>query len=471
MDLTANWLTVREVSDLLGRREISTVELVEAVLEQISVTDPSVHAYCEVAPDGALEAAEAVDREFREVGRMGPLHGVPVAIKDVIDARGFHTKAGSRAITGSAATQDAEVVDRLRRAGAIIVGKTVTHEFAYGQDLAPTRNAWDRARSPGGSSAGSAVSVAVGSSLAAVGTDSGGSIRIPAALNGVVGLKPTFGRVSRDGVIPLSPTLDAVGPLARTVEDCALMLQAMAGYAPGDPTTLAEPVPDYFPPASSDLRGLTVGVERAYFFHDGVADDVRGATEVAIRQLEGQGARVVEVEIDSLNYASSAGWTIVLADAADWHRRLLRQHGADYVIGTKVLLELGALIPAAAYARAQSVRRVVQQSTRRAFEENELDVLAAPATPFPAGHVDTTQTTWIDPTESPLWGFWRHAIVANLIGLPALSLPCGFDRAQLPVGMQLLGRPFGEATLLRVGHAYQMVTDWHMRHPPWLGTP
>jgi aspartyl-tRNA(Asn)/glutamyl-tRNA(Gln) amidotransferase subunit A len=471
MDVATNWLTIREAGELLGRRELSAVELVEGVLEQMSVTEPGVHAYCEVAPDGALEAAEAADRELREIGRRSPLHGVPVAIKDVIDVRGFHTKAGSRAITGSAVTQDAVVVDRLRRAGAIIVGKTVTHEFAYGQDLPPTRNAWDPARAPGGSSAGSAASVAVGSSLAAVGTDSGGSIRIPAALNGVVGLKPTFGRVSRDGVIPLSPTLDAVGPLARTAEDCALMLQAMAGFTTDDPTTLSEPVPDYLPPASSDLRGLVVGVEREYFFDDGVADDVRGATEAAISQLESQGARIVDVEIDSLDYASTAGWTIVLADAADWHRRLLRRHGKDYVTGTKVLLELGALIPAAAYVRAQNVRRVVQQSTRRVFEENNLDALAAPATPFTAGYVDDAERPLLDPTESPLWGFWHHAIVANLIGLPSISLPCGVDSAHLPVGMQLLGRPFGERTLLRVGHAYQLTTDWHTLRPPWLGTP
>ena len=466
MDKTAtHWLTIGEVSELLSRRELSAVDLLEATLERIEQTEPAVHAYAAVMNTSARADAERADRELREGQLRSHLHGVPIAVKDVVCTRGFPTEAGSRVLAGFVPKSDARVVDRLRRAGAVVIGKTVTHEFAYGQNIPPTRNAWDHARYPGGSSAGSAVAVAVGSAHGAIGTDTGGSVRIPAALNGVVGLKPTHGRVSRQGVIPLSPSLDTVGPLARTVEDCAHLLQAIAGHDHDDPTALAEPVPDYRSRIRTSLEGLRVGVEQSYFLHDAVEVDVRAAMESALRQLVSSGADVVDVGVDDLEHAVQAAWSLLVAEASEWHRELLRERGHDYEPGTRAVLEVGATLPAVSYVRAQRARRRVQESFRRAFETQALDVLVAPSVPSTAISVEDVAHEIASGEPGVMAASFHHSVVANLVGVPALSVPCGFDARGLPIGLQILGRPFGEEVLFQIGHAYEAATNWRMRHP------
>jgi aspartyl-tRNA(Asn)/glutamyl-tRNA(Gln) amidotransferase subunit A len=458
------WLSIAEASRLLRNGETSSVELTQAILDRIAATEPAVHAYARVMDDTALEAAKRADAELDEA--RSPLHGIPVGVKDLCFTAGFPTEAGSRVLEGFIPSYNAVVVDKLLEAGAVIVGKTVTHEFAYGQDVPPTRNAWDQACYPGGSSAGSAVAVAVGSAFGAIGTDTGGSIRVPASVNGVVGLKPTHGRVSRRGVFPMSPTLDTVGPLTRTVRDCAIMLQAISGRgSPEDAWALDEPVPRYEDELTVGLEGVTVGVDRRFFFYDAVADDVRSLVDDALGVLESLGARVVEVVIEELDLSVSAGMSVLLGDTSEWHQRLLRDASDRYVRETRVMLELGELVSATAYVRSQRVRRIVQQAVRRTFEEHDLDALAAPTLPLTTMPVDELSVDLTGSGETALSAFIHHCFLANVVGIPSLSVPAGFSRAGLPVGMQLFGRPFGEGALFRIGDAYQGETDWHDRHP------
>ena len=459
-------LTIREAGVLLERGEVSSAELLQAVRDRMEETEPAVHAYVGVMDESSRAEAEQADRELRDGRRRGPLHGIPVAVKDLCWTKGFPTTAGSRVLEGFVPDSDAGVVERLRRAGAVLVGKTVTHEFAYGQDVPPTRNSWDQACYPGGSSAGSGVSVALGSAYGSIGTDTGGSIRVPASVNGVVGLKPTAGRVSRRGVFPMSPTLDTVGPLARTAEDCALLLGVVAGHEDGDATTVDEPVPDYAAGLTERLEGVRVGVEREYFFYEGVREDVRKAVDAAIDELAALGAEIVDVPaIDHVAYAAAAGMTVLVADTSEWHRRFLRERGDRYVPATRVMLELGELVPATAYVRAQRVRTLVRDGLRRAFEQHRLDALATPTIPLTTLPVEQLSVDLTGTGETALAAFLHHTFLANVVGIPALSVPCGFSADTLPIGLQLYGRPFGEPALFRIAHAYQGATDWHTRRP------
>jgi aspartyl-tRNA(Asn)/glutamyl-tRNA(Gln) amidotransferase subunit A len=461
-----HWLTIAEAGERLGRGDVTANELLDAVLERLRETEPEVHAYAGLMDETARDEAERADRELQHGSRRSPLHGIPVAVKDLLYTRGFPTSAGSKVLEGFVPDYDAVVVERLREAGAVLVGKTVTHEFAYGQDVPPTRNSWDRRCYPGGSSAGSGVGVAVGSAFGAIGTDTGGSIRVPASVNGIVGLKTTAGRVSRRGVFPMSATLDSVGPLTRTVEDCALVLGVVAGRDRGDATAIDEPVPDYRAHLSERLEGIRVGVERDYFFYDGVRPDVRAAVEAAIDELGALGAEVVDVpRIEYIEYAAPAGITVLVADTSEWHRRFLRERGDRYVQATRVMLELGELVPATAYVRAQKARAVVRDGLRRAFDGHRLDVLAAPTIPMPTVPLELLSVDLTGSGETALSGFLHHCFLANVTGVPALSVPCGFSDEGLPIGLQLYGRPFGEPDLFRVGHAYQVATEWHLRHP------
>ncbi|MEY2416438.1 MAG: aspartyl-tRNA(Asn)/glutamyl-tRNA(Gln) amidotransferase subunit [Ilumatobacteraceae bacterium] len=460
-----HWLSIGELSDRLHARDVSSVEVTEATLQRIEATEGTVHAYAGVMADSALADARRADDEFARGESRGPLHGVPVGVKDLLHTAGFPTEGGSRVLAGFVPESDAVVVTKLREAGAVIVGKTVTHEFAYGQDVPPTRNAWNHACYPGGSSAGSGVAVAVGSAYGAIGTDTGGSIRAPASVNGVVGLKPTHGRVSRRGVMPMSPTLDTTGPLTRTVRDNALMLAAIAGGGSDDRTVIQEPVPDYAAGLTSDLRGVRVGVERGYFFYDAVSDDVREAVDAAIARLGELGATIVPVEIDRLELSVPAGMAVLVGDTSEWHQKLLRERGSLYVRETRVMLELGEIIFATAYAKAQKVRRLLQDSVREAFVSNDLHALAAPTLPVTTMPVEQLSVDLTGSGESAVSAFIHHCFIANLIGIPSLSIPVGFDPAELPIGMQLFGRPFGEADLFQIGHAYQGATSWHERHP------
>ncbi|MDQ6898164.1 MAG: amidase [Candidatus Dormibacteraeota bacterium] len=459
-------LTIREAADLLAARKVSASELTRATLARIERTEPVLHAYVSVMRESAFEAASRADLELNRRGWRGPLHGIPVGVKDICYTTDAPTEGGSATMRGFRPGYDATVVSRLREAGAVIVGKTHTHEFAYGQNIPPTRNAWNPEYSPGGSSAGSGVAVAARSAFGAIGTDGGGSIRMPAALNGIVGLKPTCGRVSRHGVIPMSATLDHVGPLTRTVEDCALMMNAVAGYDPLDAQSIDVPVPDYASALGDGVRGLRLGVERDYFFYPAVTAEYRAAVESAMRQLEDLGARLVEVSIPELELVAGIFLNIIATDTSAYHRKLLREKPADYVSGTRVMLEFGELIFGTDYLIAQRGRRVLREAVRDAFSRHRLDALVAPSNIVTAVPMSRYSTSLFGGAPEDSTGALHQLSPANVLGLPSLAVPCGFSEAGLPVSFTLYGRPFEDGTLLRMGSAYQEATNWHQRTPP-----
>jgi Asp-tRNA(Asn)/Glu-tRNA(Gln) amidotransferase A subunit family amidase len=439
------------VRERLRVGELTSVELTESLLRRIKETEPLVHAYAHVCAESAMRSALAAD-ERRAAGEDLPLLGIPLAIKDNIETVDAPTEVGSRVMRGHRPLRDATVVERLRAAGAVILGKTVTHEFAYGLNTPPTRNPWDLDRFPGASSAGSAVAVAVGSAFGALGTDTAGSVRTPAAVNGIVGFKPTYGRISRAGVFPASPSLDHVGMLARTVEDCTLLFEAICDPGPSRPAA----------DTTVDLRGVRLGVERPYFFdYLEVQDGIRDAAEQAIEVLSSLGAEVVEVSVPELGFASAAGSIINLVENSAWHQRLLHTHYCDYEPETRRMLSLGSLIPAAAYVNAQKARRVIVDALHRTYREHGLTALVGPTIPTVA-HVLTDPPLSPTPRLSPLV---HHNYPANLAGLPALSVPCGFSD-DLPVGLHITGRPFGDDNVMRVGLAYQRATRWSSCFPP-----
>jgi aspartyl-tRNA(Asn)/glutamyl-tRNA(Gln) amidotransferase subunit A len=459
-------LSITKASDLLHRRSISSVELTDATLQRIEVTDPVVHAYVMVLSERARRSAYQADREFARGYWRGPLHGIPVAVKDICYMRELPTEAGSRVLTGFVPDYDATVVRRLEEAGAIIVGKTVTHEFAYGVNTPSTRTPWNLECYPGGSSAGSAVAVTVGSAFAAIGTDTGGSIRNPAAINGIVGLKPTYGRVSRAGVVPLGTSLDHVGPLTRTVEDCALVLQAISGHDPADASSVDEPVPHFTSDLETGVQDLVIGVERAHFFYDGVTEDTRRAVEAVLQTLQALGATIVDVDLPELAWSPEVLMTILAAEASTFHRRWLRERPEDYDPTTRRALELGEFIPATHYLLAQRARALLRHRMANLFSAHRLDALLSPTLPMPTVPLQDRFAERPDfPGESPAVSSVHHTFSANLTGQPALSVPCGFSSTHLPIGFQLLGRPFGEVTLFRVARAYEREHVWSTMRP------
>jgi len=459
-------LTIAEASTQLRTRTISSVDLVEATLTRIEDTEPQVHAYARVLAEEARHAACQADRELAQGHWRGPLHGVPIAVKDICYTKGIPTEAGSRVRAGFIPAYDATVVRRLADAGAVIPGKTVTHEFAYGVNTPPTRTAWDLTCYPGGSSTGSGVSVSVRSSFGALGTDTGGSIRVPAFVNGIVGLKPTFGRVSRYGVVPLAASLDHVGPLTRTVEDCAILLQALAGYDAFDSGSIDEPVPDYRADLEAGVNELVVGVERDYSFYAGVSDEVRAAVEGVLAELEQQGARIVQVKLPELEFMTQTGMTILLAEASAFHRDLLRRHASEYDPSTRLMIELGEFIPATHYLRAQRARAVLKNAMKTVFQAHGLHAMLWPTMPLTTVPLEDLPAARRDGAEgTPILAYIHHTFSANVTGQPALSVPCGLSSTGLPIGFQLLGRPYDEATVLRIARSYERAHNWSTLKP------
>ncbi|MFJ9715337.1 amidase [Streptomyces sp. NPDC101213] len=444
-------LSLTEASRAVRARELSPVELTESVLARIAAVEGRLGAYVTVTADAALAAAVRAEREISGSGPRGPLHGIPMALKDLIDAEGIPTTASSRVRAGHVAEHDSRVAERLGAAGAVLLGKTHTHEFAYGLTTPQTNNAWDHGRVAGGSSGGSAVAVAAGGATFAMGTDTGGSIRVPAALNGVVGLKPTYGLVPRTGVTSLSWSLDHVGPLARTVQDVALVLSATAGHDPRDPASVSGPVPDRFP--GGDLRGLKVGVPRNHYF-DRVTPEVEESVRGAIERLAELGAELVDVEIPMARHLQAVQWGLMVPEATAYHERSLRATPDLYAADVRILLEAGELISAGDYLRAQRARTMMRDAWARMFDG--IDVLAAPTVPTTAAEAGQEAVEWADgTTEAVSDSYVRLCAPANITGVPALTLPVGHDRAGLPIGMQLMARPFRDATVLRVGRVYE----------------
>jgi aspartyl-tRNA(Asn)/glutamyl-tRNA(Gln) amidotransferase subunit A len=446
-------LTLGAAADAIRERQLSPVELTDSVLERIEEVEPRLGAYVTVTAEHTRRAAREAESDIAAGRYRGPLHGIPMGLKDLIDAAGMATSASSRVRAEHRAHADSTVAARLSAAGAVLVGKTHTHEFAYGLTTPQTSNAWDRDRVAGGSSGGSAVAVAAGTATFALGTDTGGSIRVPASLNGVVGLKPTYGLVPRHGVTSLSWSLDHVGPITRTVEDAGLVLDALAGHDPRDPASLTTPPANHRPTPGTDLTGLRIGVPSTYYF-DHVDAEVEAAVRRAIDRLQALGARLVEVEIPMTRYIQATQWGLMVPEATAYHESTLRTVPELYQADVRILLEAGELMPAGDYLRAQRSRTLMRQEWASMLRE--VDLIAAPALPATAAKAGQETITWADGTvEGVSDAYVRLSAPANITGVPSLSVPVGHDTAGLPIGMQLLGRPLGESLLLRAGHAYE----------------
>jgi aspartyl-tRNA(Asn)/glutamyl-tRNA(Gln) amidotransferase subunit A len=452
------YATIRELGERYRRRTLSPVEVTRHLLARIEKLDPALHAFVTLTADRALADARTAEQELRS-GETRPLLGIPIAHKDIYLTRGIRTTAGSALLADWIPDQDATCVRRWQEAGTILLGKLITHEFAFGiqfpgHRFPAARNPWNLEHIPGGSSSGTGAALAAGLVTGATGSDTGGSIRGPAAFCGLVGLKPTYGRVSRAGILTLSWTLDHAGPLARTVEDCAHLFQAMAGHDPADPASSPLPVDDYLGGLGGDVRGVRIGVPRTYFF-DGVDPEVERAFEAALATLRRLGAEVRDVDIPSIHVVPSF-MLIMLSEAFAYHERDIREHPELYGDVLRERLLGGALVTGAEYTQAQRLR--ARLCAEVADVMRTVDVLATPtapkpATPFAAAH-------------DPSFGFPRSNMPPfNMTGQPTLALPCGFSASGLPLSLQLAGRPFEEATVLQVGAAYERATDWHRRHP------
>ncbi len=456
------FLSAAELGRRIARREVSPVEVARAHLARIARLDLKLNAYLTVTADRALAEAAAAEREIAAGRCRGPLHGVPMALKDLFDTAGVRTTAGSRILAENVPSRDAAVVERLSAAGLVLLGKTNLHEFAFGTTSdnphhGPVRNPWDLERSPGGSSGGSGAALASGLCAVSLGTDTGGSIRIPAGACGVVGLKPTLGRVSRRGVTPLAWSFDTVGPMSRAVEDAALLMNAIAGPDAEDEWCAARPAEDFTRDLEAGARGLMLAVPRDWFF-EGVEPGIEAVVREAIAVLGREGARVVEASLPGMADAHTAHHAILAAEAAAFHGPWLRERPDDYGSDVRRGLELGQLVAAVDYVNACRVQAIVRATFRAALAE--ADVLVTPCLPQPPPRVGEPMS------REPAVAWNRLLTPVNLAGYPALSLPCGFDGGGMPVGLQIIGRPFEEALVLRVARACERATGWGTRRLP-----
>jgi aspartyl-tRNA(Asn)/glutamyl-tRNA(Gln) amidotransferase subunit A len=478
-------LTLHEAGAKLRKRELSSVELTEAVFQRIADTDDKVHAYLTLARDAAMEQARGADKELKGSADHAALLGVPIALKDNFLTKGLRTTCASKILGDFMPPYDATTVDRLRSTGAVIVGKTNLDEFAMGSSAEnsaffPTSNPWNLARIPGGSSGGSAAAVAADLCIAALGTDTGGSIRQPAACCGIVGLKPTYGRVSRYGIIAFASSMDQVGPMTKNVRDSALLLEAVAGRDPADSTSADLAVPRYSAMLTGDIKGLRLGIPKEYFV-SGMQREVEQAVRAAIGKLEKNGAIIEEISLPHTEYAVAVYYIVATAEASSnlarydgmryGHRVTAKDLIETYMISrdegfgaeVKRRIMLGTYVLSAGYydayyLKAQRVRTLIRKDFDAAFKRCDVIVTpTAPTTAFKLG--EKTQ----DPLEMYLSDIYTISI--NLAGLPALSLPCGFDGEGMPIGMQIIGKHFDEATILRVAHHYEQSTEWHKRKP------
>jgi aspartyl-tRNA(Asn)/glutamyl-tRNA(Gln) amidotransferase subunit A len=443
------------------------VVLVDAILARIERWRP-LNAFITVTADAARAQAEEAAREIAAGRYRGPLHGIPLSLKDLIDTRGIRTTSGSRILAEHVPAYDATVALRLREAGAILLGKTALHEFAYGvttsnAHFGPTCNPWALDRIPGGSSGGSAAAVAAGLGAASIGTDTGGSIRIPAALCGTVGLKPSYGRVSCYGVFPLSWSHDHPGPLTRSVEDAAIVLQAVAGPDPHDPATAGQTVPDFRAAARRDVRGLRIGVLDDPY-HRQVEPGVRIACDAALDALRSAGLRLEPVRVPHATEAFAAQLAIIQAEAASVHEHWLAERPQDYSPEILERLRQGQFVTATQYLRAQKVRALVLEEYAELF--TRFDALALPSVPAVAPRIGQATVDLDGEAVETRALMTRFSRLFNFVGAPALSVPCGFGADGLPVGLQIAGRPMDEATVIAVGAAYEHFTPWHTRRPP-----
>jgi aspartyl-tRNA(Asn)/glutamyl-tRNA(Gln) amidotransferase subunit A len=479
-------LTLASAAEGLRRREFSSVELVRACLERIEATDGLLRAFLTVCADSALREAEAADERLRRGEPRSLLDGIPIALKDVFLTRGVRTTCASRILEEFVPPYDGTAVARLRQCGAVLVGKTNLDEFAMGSStensaFGPTRNPWDPERGPGGSSGGSAAAVAARQCLGALGTDTGGSIRLPAAFCGIVGLKPTYGRVSRYGIVAYASSLDQVGPLTLDVRDAAILLEAIAGHDPLDSTSVDREVPPYPERLGGGVRGLRLGVPKE-FMASGIEPEVETAIRQALAVLEGLGATTVPVSLPHTRYALATYYLVATAEASsnlarydglrygrrargvtDLTETYLRSRAEGFGPEVKRRIMLGTYALSAGYydqyyGKAQRVRTLIRRDFEEAF--SRCDLIVGPVSP-------TTAFRLGEKIADPLTMYLSDVLTipVNLAGLPGLSVPCGFDRSGLPIGLQIVGRPFSEEQCLRVAFAYEQATEWHRRSP------
>jgi aspartyl-tRNA(Asn)/glutamyl-tRNA(Gln) amidotransferase subunit A len=478
-------LTLCDAGEKLRAGEFTSVELTEAILQRVAAIDEQIRAYLTLDREAALDQAHCADARLRAKENHSPLLGIPIALKDNFLTRGLRTTTASKILGEFVPPYDATTVQKLRAAGAVIIGKTNLDEFAMGSSAEnsaffPTRNPWDVDRIPGGSSGGSAAAVAADECIAALGTDTGGSIRQPAACCGIVGLKPTYGRVSRYGIIAFASSMDQVGPMTKDVRDSALLLEAIAGHDLADSTSGTRAVPRYEEALTGDIKGLRVGIPKEYFV-SGMQADVEQAVRLAIHELAKNGALVEEISLPHTEYAVAVYYIVATAEASsnlaryDGMRYGYRADAKDlietYMISrdegfgaeVKRRIVLGTYVLSAGYydayyLKAQRVRALIKRDFEEAFKR--CDVIVTPTSP-------TTAFKLGEKTQDPLQMYLSdiYTISINLAGVPALSLPCGFDQEGMPIGLQIIGKHFDEATILRLAHHFEQSTEWHKRRP------
>jgi len=485
MAVNLSRLTIHEAHDLLRRGELTSLALTQALLDRILAVDNDLQAFLTILPEMALEMAAAADQR-REQGEDHLLLGIPLALKDVLCLEGVRTTCGSRILEDFIPPYTATSVARLEAAGAIFLGKTNTDEFAMGSStensaFCTTHNPWDLTRVPGGSSGGSAAAVAADLCLGALGSDTGGSVRQPASLCGVVGIKPSYGRVSRFGLVAFASSLDQIGAFGKDVTDAAILLETIAGYDPRDSTSMPIPVPAYRQALTGDVRGMRIGVPKEYFI-EGIQAETEQAVRAAIAQLAALGAEIIDVSMPNTPEALPVYYLIAPAEASanlarydgvrfglsagatDIWENYRQTRGAGFGPEVKRRIMIGAYALSAGYydayyLRAQKVRTLIRRDFERAFEQ--VDVIACPTSPFTAFKIGEKAN---DPLQMYLADVFTLSL--NLAGNCGLSIPCGFDSSHLPIGLQLLGPSFGEEKILRAAHAYEQATTWHLQHPP-----
>jgi aspartyl-tRNA(Asn)/glutamyl-tRNA(Gln) amidotransferase subunit A len=478
-------LSIHEARKKLDNKEISSVELTRAVLDRIELTEDKINSFVSIAADEAMKSAEIAD-EMIAKGETRPLTGVPLAFKDIFCTKGLLTTCSSKMLANFVPPYDASTVSRLKAEGAVIVGKTNMDEFAMGSStetshFGTTKNPWDTTKIPGGSSGGSATSVAADQCIASLGTDTGGSIRQPASLCGMVGLKPTYGRVSRYGVIAFASSLDQVGPMTKDVEDSAILLGSIAGFDPKDSTSIKTDVPDYKAMLSGDIKGMKIGVPKEYFV-DGMDGEVEQAVRKSIDDMKAMGAEIVEISLPHTEYAVAVYYIVAPAEASSnlarfdgvkfGHRasdvnglidmyKQTRSEGFGPEVKRRIMLGTYALSAGyydAYYLKAQKVRTLIANDFKEAFKK--CDVIVTPTTPTTAFGIG-------EKNDDPLQMYLSDVLTisCNLAGIPGISIPCGFSKAGLPIGLQILGNHFDEATILKAAHAYEQSTSWHKERP------
>jgi aspartyl-tRNA(Asn)/glutamyl-tRNA(Gln) amidotransferase subunit A len=457
--------SVSEIAERVARRAISPVELTRMMLERAERLNPRINAFVTLTADLALAQARKAEDEIMSGRYRGPLHGIPYSLKDLVETRGIRTTAGSPILRDFVPERDATVYERLNAAGAILLGKNNMLEFAYGSphpDFGVTPNPWNAQRGASGSSSGSAVATASGIGYGSIGSDTAGSIRIPAAWSGIVGLKPTNGRVSLHGIIPLGASLDTVGPLTRTVRDAAIYLNAIAGYDPRDPFSLNDPVPDYLVEMEQPARDIRVGFDPSVL--DGNVDpQIVRAVHDAAESLRRSGVQVLPIELPDYTPVRGAAATVLLAEASAYHQDWLNETPELYSDAVRSRLRQGLQVSGVDFVHARDERFRARAQFLELFET--VDVILTPVSVINPMPIDEVRAEMTLTASDPVKQRTRFTAPLNLIGLPGLSLPCGRTDDGLPIGMQLIGRPFAEGTLLALGHRYEQETDWHTGHP------